>query len=73
MISALDEAVRNGLAAPGFTIDNVFLPQGYQTTAIPVEEINQSDKEARNYPGLSFIILGAGAIHSVQINGVFER
>lgn len=73
MIIPLDEAVRNGLAAPGFTLDNVFLPQGYTTNAIPVEEINQGDKEARIYPGLSFTILGAGAIHNVQINGIFER
>ena len=73
VISALDEAVRNGLIAPGETIDGEFLPNGYKTTVIAVEDINQSDKEARHYPGLSFIVLGAGAIHSVQINGVFER
>lgn len=70
---ALDEAVRNGLIAPGTTIDGEFLPSGYEITTIPVADINQSDKEARHYPGLSFIVLGAGAIHSVQINGVFER
>ena len=70
---ALDEAVRNGLIAPGETIDERFLPLGYEITTIPVEDINQSDVEARFYPGLSFIVLGAGAIHRVQINGVFER
>lgn len=73
VIRALDEAVLNGLIAPGETIDGVFLPNGYQVTTIPADEINQSDKEARFYPGLSFIVLGAGAIHSVQINGIFER
>jgi hypothetical protein len=73
VISALDEAVRNGLIAPGETIDGEFLPNGYKTTVIPVEDINQSDKEARFYPGLSFVVLGAGAIHGVQINGIFER
>lgn len=73
VISALDEAVNNGLIAPGETIDGEFLPNGYKTTVIPVEDINQSDKEARHYPGLSFVVLGAGAIHSVQINGIFER
>ena len=73
VISALDEAVRNGLIAPGETIDGEFLPNGYKTTVIPVEDINQSDKEARHYPGLSFVVIGAGAIHSVQIDGVFER
>lgn len=70
---ALDEAVRNGLIAPGETIDGEFLGTGYKITTIPAADINQSDKEARHYPGLSFVILGAGAIHSVQINGVFER
>lgn len=73
VISALDEAVNNGLIAPGETIDGEFLPNGYKTIVTPVENINQSDKEARHYPGLSFVVLGAGAIHSVQINGTFER
>lgn len=73
VISALDEAVRNGLVAPGETVDGRFLATGYETVVIPVEDINQSDKEARHYPGLSFTVLGAGAIHSVQINGIFER
>lgn len=73
LISALDEAVRNGLIAPGETIDGEFLPNGYKTILIPVEDINQSDKEARFYPGLSFVVLGAGSIHGVQINGIFER
>lgn len=73
VIKALDEAVRNGLIAPSETIDGEFLPTGYKTITIPVEDINQSDVEARFYPGLSFIVLGAGAIHRVQINGIFER
>lgn len=73
VIKALDEAVLNGLIAPGETIDGVFLPKGYETVTIPVANINQSDVDARHYPGLSFTVLGAGAIHSVQINGIFER
>lgn len=73
LITVLDEAVRNGLIAPGETIDGEFLATGYKTIKVPVQDINQSDKDARHYPGLSFIVLGAGAIHSVQINGVFER
>jgi len=71
--SALDEAVRNGLIAPGEDIEGTYLPNGYTITTIPVADINQGDKEARFYPGLSFVCLGAGAIHRVQINGVFER
>ena len=69
----LDEAVRNGLIAPGETVDGEFLQTGYEITSIPVADINQSDVDARFYPGMSFVVLGAGAIHRVQINGVFER
>jgi len=70
---ALDEARTNGLIAPGETIDGEFLPSGYLITTIPVADVPQADKDARFYAGLSFICLGAGAIHRVQINGVFER
>ncbi len=73
LINTLDEAVRNGLIAPGETIDGEFLGTGYKVTTVPVADVNQSDKDARFYQGLSFVILGAGAIHKVQINGVFER
>lgn len=73
VISALDEAVSNGLIAPGETIDGEFLPKGYKVIVTPVELVNQSDKEARFYGGMSFVVLGAGAIHGVQINGTFER
>lgn len=72
-IKALDEAVRNGLIAPGTTIDGEFLPKGYKTIVTAEADVNQSDKEARQYNGLSFVVLGAGAIHGVQINGTFER
>jgi len=73
VIKALDEAVRNGLIASGDTIDGRFLPNGYETTTVPVANISQAEKEARDYSGLSFIALGAGAIHGAQINGTFER
>lgn len=73
LINILEEAVRNGLAAPGETIEGEFLPRGYKTTTIPVADVSQSEKQNRAYSGLSFIVLGAGAIHSVQIQGVFER
>ena len=72
-IKILDEAVRNGLVAAGETIDGVFLPNGYVTTTVPVADTSQSEKDARQYNGLSFIALGAGAIHGVQIKAVFER
>lgn len=69
----LDEALRNGLIAPGETIDGKFLPFGYSVTLVAVADTNQSDKESRTYNGGSFVILGAGAIHGLQINGTFER
>lgn len=69
----LDEAVSNGLVAPGESIDGEFFPSGYQVTTVPVEDVSQSLKDQRQYNGLSFIALGAGAIHGVQIQGVFER
>jgi len=69
----LDEAVRNGLIAPGETVEGEYLSNGYSITSIPVAEINQSDVDRRFYGGMSFVVLGAGAIHRVEINGVFER
>ena len=72
-VKALDEAVRNGLIAPGTTIDGEFLGTGYKTMLTPVANVNASEKSAREYNGLSLVVLGAGAIHGVQINGVFER
>jgi len=72
-IRVLDEAVRNGLVAPGETIDGVFLPNGYSTSATPVADAPAGDVAARDYNGLSFIALGAGAIHGAQIQGVFEQ
>lgn len=73
LIRALDEAVANGLAAPGETIEGEFLPTGYSTQVVPVASVNQSEKEGRQYGGLTFKLLGAGAIHGVQVNGTFER
>lgn len=73
LIKVLDEAVRNGLAAPGETIDGRFLPNGYETVTIPVADVSASEKQNRQYNGLSFTVIGAGAIHGVQIQGVFER
>lgn len=70
---ALDEAVNNGLAAPGFDRDDNYLQKGYVTSVQPMREHNQSDKEARQGPPISFTVLGAGAIHGIEIIGVFQR
>jgi len=69
---ALDEGVNNGLIAPGYTAAGVFLPLGYLVTAGKVADLNASDKAARKAPPIQFIAIGAGAIHSIEINGVFE-
>lgn len=72
-IRVLDEGVRNGLLAPGESIDGEFLASGYKTTTVPVADVTPAEKQNRQYNGLSFVALGAGAIHGVQIQGVFER
>lgn len=69
----LDTAVLNGLVASGETIDGRFLGTGYEVSTVPVANVSASEKQNRQYNGLSFIALGAGAIHGVQIQGVFER
>ena len=71
--NALAEGVTAGLLAPGTDANGIFLGEGYRVSTVPESEVNQSDKEARAYNGLSFVALGAGAIHSVTVNGVFER
>ncbi len=70
---ALAEGVVAGLLAPGEDVNGNLLAEGYEVSTTPVAQINQSDKEARIYNGISFVALGSGAIHGVTINGVFER
>lgn len=70
--NALNEAVTNGLVAPGTTNAGTFLPQGYIVTTQKVADMSAGDKAARKGPLIQFTALGAGAIHSIEINGVFE-
>ncbi len=72
VIAALDQGVRNGLIAPGEDIDGVFLPLGYITSVQKVVDIPAADIAARIGPTITFTAIGAGAIHSIQINGVVE-
>ena len=72
----LAQAVTNGLAAPGqVTVSGqeIFLDKGYLVFTTLVEDQSQADREARKAPPISFIIKGAGAIHSVTITGTFVR
>ncbi|RLC88276.1 MAG: hypothetical protein DRJ03_03245 [Chloroflexi bacterium] len=74
VIKALKEGVRNGLIAPGgVTNTGVVLSAGFEVSSVDVSEVNSSDKDARLYKGISFVAIGAGALHGVTINGVFER
>lgn len=73
----LDRYVLNGLLAAGYTTDafgnDYYLPSGYEISFIPVQDVSQSDKDIREYNGISFLCLGAGAIHKVTVSGTFER
>lgn len=73
----LDQAVLSGLAASGYytnptTGEEEFLPLGYKINRVAVKDIPAGDKSARQYNGLSFYLIGAGAIHGVDINGTFD-
>lgn len=74
--NVLAKAVTNGLAAPGSVVldnETVFLDKGYLVFTTPVEDQSQASREAREAPPISFIVKGAGAIHSVTITGTFVR
>lgn len=75
MEARLDQAVRNGLLAPGQwnaasfgqlrTGD--FLPKGYYVYAPPVDQQSQADREARKSVPFQIAAKLAGAVHSVDV------
>lgn len=73
--SVLDQAVRNGLVAPGTWHGDSFgqleqgdyLPTGYYVYAGLVDDQAQSEREARQAPPIQIAAKLAGAIHSVDI------
>ncbi len=69
---ALDEAVRNGLGAPGTDSNGNFLATGYSIDVQKVADIPAALKSQRQGPTINFVLIGAGAIHGIIINGVFE-
>tara|TARA_R110002167_G_scaffold37037_1_gene116428 strand:- start:314 stop:1759 length:1446 start_codon:yes stop_codon:yes gene_type:complete len=72
----LKQAVANGLGAPGTVTvgtDTIYLNKGFQVVAQAVADQSQADREARKAPAITFVLKGAGAIHSVDIIGTFER
>lgn len=71
MTTGLEQAITNGLGAPGFDDAGNYYPLGYEIYAQPVETVAIADKKNRIYRGLSFILIGAGALHQLEINGKF--
>lgn len=69
----LDQGVYNGLLAPGYLQDGTYLAKGYVTDVVKIKDHNQSDKEARQGPPITFTCIGAGAIHGIQVVGNFQR
>ena len=70
---SLQAAVRNGLAGPGSLPDGTFLPEGFIVTAVPLADVSVGDKGNRLYAGLSFKMVGAGALHEIVISGEFSE
>lgn len=69
----LDQGVYNGLLTPGYLQDGTYLQKGYITEVVKIKDHNQSDKEARQGPPITFTCIGAGAIHGITIVGNFQR
>lgn len=69
----LRQGVTNGLIAPGYTTDGTYLELGYRIDYVAVGDVSAADKGNRQYDGISFIAVGAGAIHKVTITGSFSE
>lgn len=75
-----DVAVSNGLIAPGYWEGSAFgtlstgdyVPKGYYSYAAPVATQSSADRAARKAPPITCACLGAGAIHSLNINVTFQ-
>ncbi|MBA4220165.1 MAG: exotoxin [Methylobacterium sp.] len=75
MEARLDQAVRNGLVAPGQWNAAGFgqlrtgdiLTKGYYVYCPPVAQQSQADREARKSPPFQIAVKLAGAVHSVDV------
>lgn len=73
--SACEQAVTNGLAAPGVwnfqgfgqLTQGQFLSKGYYIYTPPVSQLSQADKDARKSVPFQIALILAGAVHQVQI------
>jgi len=70
---SLRAAVRNGLAGAGFLPNGNYLPEGFIVESVPLADVSVGDKGNRIYQGLSFKVVGAGALHEVVISGEFSE
>lgn len=70
---SLRAAVLNGLAGPGFLPDGTYLPEGYEITSVALGDVPSGDKGNRIYNGLSFVMVGTGALHELSISGSFSE
>lgn len=70
---SLKAAVRNGLAGAGFLPDGTYLPEGYVVESVALGDVSVGDKGNRIYKGLSFKVVGAGALHEVLVSGEFSE
>jgi len=70
---SLSAAIRNGLAAPGYLPDGTYLPEGFIVESVSLADTPAGDKGNRIYNGLSFKMVGAGALHEVSVSGQFSE
>lgn len=70
---ACRQAVTNGLVAPGNNTAGEYLPLGYKIEYIPTAQVSQADKSNRIYRGITFEVVGAGAMHKVVVTGAFNE
>lgn len=70
---ALKQAVRNGLVAAGNDSNGNYIPAGYEIYHVPVSETSSADKGNRIYNGITFVAVGAGALHGATITGNFNE
>jgi len=53
--------------------DGTYLPEGFIVEALSLADVPSSDKGNRLYAGLSFKMVGAGALHEVAVSGEFSE
>ena len=78
---SIDQAVRNGLVAPGVWNGDAFgalktgdtLSTGYYVYIQPFAEQSQADREARKAPPIQIAVKLKGAIHSVDVTITVNR